>query len=245
MRLREGLEETAGFVLQKLGRERWVRSPGSFLHSLCAQPVRSVIEIGAFEGDFSERALRLFPKSTVYALEPLPSAFAGLLRRAERCGDRLLPYQLAVGGQEGTVPMLEQVGLGQASSVHRMTRAGQALWGDRDQRTVDVPMRTLDGFWREVEPEGPLLVNMSVQGLERDVIRGGGNCLSETAVCLLYIQLEPLFEEQVSFAEITAELAACGLHYAGNLEQRHHPNGKPYAAWCAFSRSQTATGTSV
>ena len=101
MRLRDGLEGTAGFVLQKLGRERWIRSPGSFLHSLCTQPFRSVIEIGAFEGDFAERALRLFPNSTVYAIEPLPSSFAQLQACAERCGEPAPTRDEQFGGQDG------------------------------------------------------------------------------------------------------------------------------------------------
>jgi len=238
MGLLTDLDAAASRVLERLGRERWLRAPPSFLSSLSPEPPRAILEVGAFEGGFSELALRTFPESRAWAIEPLPSAFSALQRRALQYPGRLHPLQLAVGERNGTVTLYEQTDAARASSLRPTTPAGRTRLGATGQRLIEVRLQTLDDLWRELAPSTPLIVDMSVQGYEREVIRGGRECLSEAAACLLFLPLDSLFEGQAGFAEVAWELDTLGLRYAGNLEQRHGVGGGAYASWCAFSRTK-------
>src|SRR5206468_6331662 len=91
--------------------------------------------------------------------------------------------------------------------------------GDR----VAIGVTTLDAMFDEHPLCEPLLVKIDVQGVEDRVIAGGQETLRRTAVAIVEMSFETLYEGQPLFDTVYGMMKELGFSYRGNLGQLASP----------------------
>lgn len=185
-------------------------------------PIRSVLDIGAADGDTAGQFLHEFPDAHVYAFEPLPTPYAALARMAAAHPSRLSAYNLALGTEEGEVEMSEHVGHSASSSLLSTTSLSSERYPKTaTQRRATVRLTTLDAWAASLPtpPAAETLVKMDCQGYEDRVVRGGAETLRRARACLIEVMFKPLYEGQATFRDLFGLMDGLGFRYHGNLEQ--------------------------
>jgi FkbM family methyltransferase len=214
-------------AVQRLGFDI-VRYRGSGPTALCGLgnlDCRTIIDVGANQGQFAKEARRLFPKARIHCFEPVPSALEVLVPWAEQDGG-VEVHRVALGPEAGTTQFHIFEEYTPASSV--LSSAHTPVATTQAAQTIDVPVETLDQVFQPIEAlcEGPVLLKLDVQGYEGHVLRGGLNVLNAVDACVLEVCNAPLYEGQSTFAEIHALTQAAGLRFVGTSYQGFEPDGR-------------------
>lgn len=217
-------------ILAKVGFSIGRRSqdPHRTLLGLCGRPIRTIIDVGANEGQFASMIAARFPEARLLCFEPLPEPHGILARWAAGMGGRVTPFNMALGAESGDAEMEMHLDHSPSSSLLKATPlTGEFYPHTLKHGSLRVSLRTLDdvveGLANAPEPE--ILVKLDVQGYEGQVIRGGKRTLARASACLVEVNLDVLYEGQTSFQVLLFQLEELGLTYAGNLEQSLAPDG--------------------
>ncbi|MDX2146497.1 MAG: FkbM family methyltransferase [Planctomycetota bacterium] len=170
------------------------------------------IDVGAHYGEKSERFLRKFPRGTVYAFEPSPTALEPLRERAARVPG-IRPVELAVGERSGEVE-LNLTADSMCSSVLPPSKAGLRTYPGRldVQSRAKVPMVSLDEWTRHERIHRVDFLKIDVQGLELAVLRGASRLLREGVIAVnCEAQLVPEYEGASLFRDIDRFFADTGF----------------------------------
>lgn len=208
-----------------------IRIQKSTYHSLLGirnLPIKTIIDVGANEGQFAKMIERVFPQASIYCFEPIDEAFEKLSEWASSKNNRIKCFKLALGDSEKEIDMFKHIDHTPSSSILNATPLCESYYPFTQQKeTIKVIQTTLDKavetFNISLVPE--ILIKLDVQGYEDRVIKGGGNTFSKATACILEVCLDELYESQASFNEITALLYDMGFKYVGNLDQVYADDG--------------------
>jgi FkbM family methyltransferase len=108
--------------------------------------VRTIVDVGAYVGEYTARALSLFPHADAYCFEPTPASFAQLSARF-RGNPRVHAYQMALADDEGTARFHLNANPVN-NSLLQATSAGD-IWSDQPGAlapvsAIEVPVSTLE-----------------------------------------------------------------------------------------------------
>lgn len=196
------------------------RSPKRTLLGLAALNIRTVIDVGANEGQFARMVSGFFPQAKLFCFEPLEEPFRKLSVWAQTQGSRVHCFQTALGDEEGEVEMHLHTQHTPSSSLLPATEVCRRLYPQtKAERTVRVSMsmldRVLEGALDHMARD--ILLKLDVQGFEDRVLRGASRTLAASRAVLLEISVEPLYEGQADFHGLADLLYEAGFCYAGNL----------------------------
>jgi FkbM family methyltransferase len=152
----------------------------------------TIVDIGAFQGDWSRMAKQIWPASHLVMIEPNTSNQARLVDIAKVLDAHLFCDLL--GAKNGPTVTFNVMGSGSSimserSAVPRTTEARR--------------LRTLDSLLEEVKPPG--LLKIDAQGYELEIMRGASRVLPAFEAVLLEIAVieinagAPLLHEVVAF----------------------------------------------
>ncbi len=212
------------------------------LLGLATLPIRSVLDVGANEGQFARQIQRIFPEADLYLFEPLPIALTQLQQWADRQNQerqRVHVFPVAVGDRATSIPIQQHLYFSASSSILPTTNHCQDLYPiTRKQTTVTVPQRTLDQVLAELPtaPAMEMLIKLDVQGYEDRVIRGGMTTLQRAIACIVEISIDRLYEGQAGFQDIFQLLTQLGFDYIGNVDQVHGADGRVIFLNAVFCR---------
>ena len=195
------------------------------IRGLNFQP-RTVLDIGANIGQFSVAASKLFPESNIYAFEPVPDAFATLLKNV-RSIEKVSAFQFAVGASNEVREM--------TLNSHRHSSSLLAL-GDahtnafpwaREENKIEVEVKTLDTVADTLKFMSPVLLKIDVQGFEAHVLRGALATLQRIDFVVLETSFQPLYVGEATFVELANLMADNGFEFVGPLDWLASPkNGE-------------------
>ena len=195
-------------------------TPGAKLFGLRGIPIRTVIDVGANEGQFAKHILGFFPSARIYSFEPVPDAYARLVAWSSARSGQIVPLGVALGDAEGEVEMFQHTTHTPSSSLLRTNGTHEAIWPlTAEQKSIRVRLTTLDEALRGREIIPDLLIKLDVQGYEDRVIRGGTEMFRKARACILEVCLDGLYDGQASFKDLLISLDALGLDYAGAIDQ--------------------------
>lgn len=143
---------------------------------------RTIIDIGASDGRWSESCMSIFPDSRYVLFDALPDHERALTVFAKK--HRNVVVQLiALGERPGKLTFNVH---GHQSSVLKSR--------DFMGRPVEVDVRTLDSFVNELKLEGPILLKADVQGFELNILRGAPRVLAMTELALLEVSYRQVYD---------------------------------------------------
>ena len=216
------------FNLAGLDIIRACQNPRHTVLGIKRLPIRTVIDVGANEGQFAKWISSIFSEARIYCFEPLPRPFKALNGWAESRAGMVKTFNAALGDKEGIAEMHHHVEHDTSSSLLVTTEIGEKLYPfTKKQDVITIKITTLDkataSLSAELAPD--VLLKLDVQGYEDRVIRGGLETLGKTRVCILEVSLDSLYDGQSSFIGLLNQMRAAGFRYAGNLEQVYARDG--------------------
>jgi FkbM family methyltransferase len=146
--------------------------------------VKTLIDVGAFEGEWTLGMRLVFPDATCFCVEPLHEK-ANILRAKFSAADVTI-FEHLVGAQNASAIPFYVLESGSSALPE--------LSGNHDApRLLD--MTTLDALFSAGNIERPCLLKLDVQGFELEVLKGAGHLL--TSVDLIQLELSWLnYNEQ-------------------------------------------------
>ena len=94
------------------------------------------------------------------------------------------------------------------------------------QRSVEVPLTTLDRVLAERTVTPGLLVKLDVQGFEDRVIRGGKETFRRAEGAIVEVILDSMYESEAPFKDTSSSsLDAAGLRFSGGARPGHVVDG--------------------
>jgi FkbM family methyltransferase len=189
------------------------------------------LDVGANAGYYTMMAASIIgDQGRVHAFEPNPEV-AALLRVSVQCGkftERVVVAAMALGARAGSATLYlphEAWNTGEASLLH-------TAWTSRE-RTLTVPVATLDDYCERNGVSRIRLIKMDVEGAELEVLEGARSVLKnlrpEALLCEFFPARRP--EAQVQVLEL---LSGCGyrsfiVNHDGSL--RPHDGSLPDWEW--------------
>jgi len=197
---------------------------------------RTVLDVGAHEGESARQFHALFPEAEVHSFEPLREAFekleqglAGVPR--QHC------HHLALGERNGTAP-IHRSSFSQSSSLLEMADAHKVAYPFSAGSSVDeTPLETLDSVAARTVFEPEILLKIDTQGYEKQVLAGAEQTLSRVKLIIVEASFTELYVGQARFPEIYALITQHGFEYRGAWDQFTSPkDGTPLQQDAIFVR---------
>jgi len=183
---------------------------------------KSIIDVGANEGQFSDKMRVLFDDARIYAFEPLPTVYGKL--KNNFLGDKKFePINLGLGERQEQLEFEENEYSPSSSFLSLADSHIHAFEKAVKTQKVIVSVDRMDDFFNSRQLEFPLMIKIDVQGFEDKVIAGGVDTIEKASMIICELSFVELYKGQLLFGEIFKKLASLGFHYAGSIEQLRSP----------------------
>ncbi|WP_370290322.1 FkbM family methyltransferase [Nocardioides sp.] len=192
---------------------------------------RTLIDVGANKGQFSLAVRGLFPTTVVHAFEPLDEA-ASQYEALFAGQDDVHLHRTAIASEPGTVTF-HVTDRADSSSLLPPGAGQREAFGVAEQRSIEVPVTTLDAAVDLDSLPHPVLLKIDVQGAELEVLKG----LSDlSAIDYVYVEASfvELYEGQCLLADLTEHLAERGFALRGTYNQVSTATFGPTQVDCLF-----------
>jgi FkbM family methyltransferase len=165
----------------------------------------SVVDVGAYEGEFTAALARYCGVARALLVEPIPDKAAQLQRRFTPPAYEVRQVALAERSGQATFNLYKARSVdGQASSLFDMDAAwaGRAGMAVEDCRQLLVEQRTLDELveappWSDID-----LLKLDAQGAEGRIILGATQTLRKVRLVWTEVSFRPLYVGACSFLEL-------------------------------------------
>lgn len=205
---------------------------------LASKPVSVAFDIGANEGDVSERLLQKLHPERLFAFEPMPETFSRLQARFAT-NSAVEVHKLAVGNTAGEVTL--NINRTEAYNNSLLAAAkGAEKWHDIEHvSTETVECVTLDTFCAAQGVEQIDALKIDVEGADFLVLEGAERMLREKRIKLIYVEvlLTPSFVGQASLGQFIEHLDDFGLSFFNLFGHKEDDRGRLFRADALFVRN--------
>jgi len=189
---------------------------------------KTIVDVGAFEGNWSKLAKRIWPEGRLVMIEPNVEKRPQLTSVAKEL-DATLFYEL-LGSENNRVVSFNIMGSGsgvmsERSAVPRRAEARE--------------LRTMDSLLKEIEPPG--ILKIDAQGYELEILRGALQVLPSFEAVLLEIAVIEINEGAPLLHDVIAFMKNVGFITYDILELHRRPlDGALNQIDIIFVREQSA-----
>ena len=177
----------------------------------------TVLDVGANVGQFSVAASHLLPDAVLYPVEPDPATAARLRHN--------LPPRIAanvivsaVGERTGSVEFQVNADSQVSSILPLGAGRKQAFPESQVQRTLVVPLTTLDDLFGSKVLPAPVLLKIDVQGYEDRVIAGAADLLHRIHWVVLEMSFARLYDGEKDFPWMLEMMRQRGFRFVRPLD---------------------------
>ena len=176
--------------------------------------INLVLDIGANEGQYGRALIKNGYKGRIVSFEPLPDAYARLLRSRWGFGS-WQTEQFALGAENSTA-VLNIAGNSQSSSLQAMHPSHVAAAPESEYiGDCTVTVKRLDTVFDRFYRQGDrCFMKMDVQGHEHQVLAGAQGCLDSIVAIESELSMVPLYEGQLLWHEAIESMKALGFELA-------------------------------
>ncbi|MBI1840938.1 MAG: FkbM family methyltransferase [Verrucomicrobia bacterium] len=200
------------------------------------KPIRTVMDIGAHKGEFTDLALDYFQPAKVWMVEAIPDLAANLSSRYSN-RPQCAVIHAAITAQSGDVTFRVNSHLASSSLLPVAPAAAECVGKKfEEERRITVPGLSLDDLFTERRIDSMDLMKVDIQGAERFLIQGGQQALRRVSILSMEVLFERLYEGCALFGELHAALIPLGFHLFGFHGWRRGPGGFLLYADAIFTR---------
>jgi FkbM family methyltransferase len=192
--------------------------------------VRTIFDVGANNGDTVLAYASLFPEADIYAFEPFPDTYKGMVENT-RNKAKLYPFEKAVSDRVGMSVFHVN------NSVHTNSLLASKEMGLNSDRQVqskgiiEVETIAIDGFCAEHKVQQIDILKLDIQGGELAALKGAENLLRHKKIKLIYS--ETYFRQQYVDQPLMYDIASYLNQFGYNLQDLYSPiYGNGSIAWC-------------
>ncbi|RYD59319.1 MAG: FkbM family methyltransferase [Sphingobacteriales bacterium] len=182
---------------------------------------KTIVDVGANEGQFAMKMRRFFPAAQIISFEPIPDIYNKL--NENFAGDSgFKAHCLGLGEKKETSSFF----LNDYSASSSMLKLGDHMdHFDKASsgKEITINIDRLDDVVKPADIKRPLFVKLDVQGFEDRVINGGMEVIKQADLIMCEVSFKTLYEDQKLFDDIYYMLKGLGFAYHGNYEQLHSP----------------------
>jgi FkbM family methyltransferase len=204
----------------------WLRAQGD---------IKTILDIGANNGEFAEFLSSYFDAEQTIAIEPLPHC-AAQIRLREKAIPNLKVLECALSDHNGRATLFENA-YAPASSLLPVSEISMEEFPQTagQQNKIEVDVIRLDDLVGLNSLKKNVLIKIDVQGLEDKVIRGGEETFRMAKYLLVEMSFVPMYDGQPLFEEIHELLTEIGYRFAGIKNQVNSPaTGQPMFVHCLY-----------
>jgi FkbM family methyltransferase len=171
---------------------------------------RTIIDVGAFEGDWSKMARRIWPNGQMLMFEPNLAKQKCLTLVADQIGSSLFCELL--GAEDNTIVS------------YNVMESGSSVLSERSplDRVVERRgLRRIDSILQEIE--APALLKIDTQGYEIEILKGSTSILQKIDAILLEVAIIEINEGAPLLHEVLAYMKSIGFVTYDILEIHRRP----------------------
>lgn len=180
--------------------------------------IRTVLDVGANEGQFAAAALLAFPNAQVYSFEPIEECFSKLARQFERIPN-FRAFKTAVGDLNGELEFHHNNFSPSSSFLPIAATHVRNFPYTAEAKTIRVKVARLDDLLSQIHTEGNILLKVDVQGYEDKVLAGATETLKSVNAIIVETSFTELYHGQSLFEDIYSFLTNYGFKYKGAVGQ--------------------------
>ena len=192
--------------------------------SLKRLDIRTVIDVGAYDGDTGRIFRDMWPNAELHCFEPQVEIFSRLRNWASTQNGQVHAYNFAVGNVSRIQTLRVVQERDRTASIIR--RFDDEQPGKMPVASHEVRVERLDDVLDAAALTAGIFIKIDVEGFEREVMRGGSAVLDRAAVCVIehHTRLTP--HGAADMAEIAGILESHGLTFTGMVQQVFGKNGR-------------------
>jgi FkbM family methyltransferase len=190
-----------------------------------ADTFRTVVDVGANRGDFSELFLRQFPSATVHALEPVQTTFDRLQERLSS-KPRMRFHRLAASDKSGTA-LIRTFESSEKNTLVTDLKDSLRINAIGEE---EIKTQRLDEFFGEIKLQQVDLLKIDVEGFEMKVLEGCGSYLEPSRIRYIFYEFHRVREANSLVAghtrlcEVDSLLDSLGYRFVTVYTQGVHAN---------------------
>lgn len=224
-----------GYEVQNISR-----NPLHNLAGIRSRNIRTVLDVGANEGQFGSWILKMLPAVSVYSFEPLPSMFSKLVK-ATKSHKNWTAFNYALGNFNGEKEIYFHVEHPSSSSFLESEPLEGSLFPEtKAKENLKVKCRMLD-WWSDCnlsQISTPILLKLDVQGYEEEVLLGASKTLSQVDTVVIEVITQRLYKNQVSFPRLVDILNTQSFELGGVLQQGFDTQSKVVSLDIVFFKTE-------
>lgn len=183
-------------------------------------PINTIIDIGANRGNVTVALATLFPKTDIYAFEPIKKE-ADIIKKRTAHFSNVTVINMALSNKMGKIPFY----INQHSPSSSMLPF--SILGKKEMPLITIAKKiyaasiTLDSYFQDKKIRLPIFIKIDVQGAEKLVLDGGTELLKKTSIIHIETGFENVYEKQCLFDDIYRLLTKFGFKYYGSIIDGH------------------------
>jgi|UniRef100_UPI0037836C6C FkbM family methyltransferase len=188
-------------------------------------PLRTILDIGAYHGEFADRVLRHHPVEKVFLFEPFVDSIAFLEQRY-RAEPRCKVFPFALSDQSGSSTLRVLNNADSSSLLDPDSEAGDLLHKPfHAVQQTQIEVRRLDEVPGMSEIERFDIAKIDVQGAELKVLRGCGDLLQRIQSIYIEVNFCSLYKDGAVFCDTHTFLEQAGFKLGFMQEVRRNEEG--------------------
>lgn len=188
-------------------------------------PYRHFLDVGAFEGEFTDSVLSYFQPERVWMVEADPDQ-SGFLQTKYREESRAKVIPAAIADRSGSLEFHVNAHRPSSSLMPIASRTAGVFRKEMNEaRIVRVPALSLDElFEKEALPDIDLM-KVDIQGAERLLLRGGTESLKRIRLVFMEVWFQECYQGSALFPEIQTIMTGSGFKLRSFHEFRKGSDG--------------------
>lgn len=187
--------------------------------------IKTVLDIGAHEGQFALETEKNLPSAVIYSFEPLSDVYTRLVGQDHSGVRKFKAFNIALGDFNGKAKINRNKFSPSSSLLDMSEKHREAFPFTADTLKEAIEVRRLDDFVKEkgltLHPE--ILIKVDVQGFEDRVISGGIETFKKAKAVITEVSYIELYEGQPSFDALYKIFEELGFTYRGPVYTKFHP----------------------
>lgn len=172
---------------------------------------KTIFDIGAARGQWSQAARMVFPEAQIYAFEPINESYKMMQERMKH-DNCFRAFNFALS-DETTKISFGLNSFHDSSSILKMTEAHKIEFKQTEkEEIIDIDTFRLDSI-KEINIVDPVFLKIDVQGAELMVLRGAEKIFDKIDGIQMELNFENFYESQATYIEV------CDFMYSHNFKR--------------------------